>query len=488
VSQFEGLTGGGLGRIIVLIIQMFVGTDMPGCSGRIRALDTSDKGAEMNARRFLTCAWLTSTFGMALTLVAAPLALAAPGDLDPSFDGDGKVITDSGHNNDSGNAMALDDLGHIIVAGNSYSPNTGRSSFALVRYNSNGSLDTTFDGDGKVQTDIGDSSGAQAVALDSVGRIVAVGWSHGDLAVARYRSDGSLDTAFNSDGKVTISFGATSAPCQGLALDSGGRMVVAGFGAGDFTVTRLLADGTLDTTFGADGLVTTDFGGRDDRGYAVALDQTGRIVVVGFASDIFGPPYDLAVARYNADGSLDTTFSDDGKTRESFGVYGSAYDVAIDRDGRIVVAGYGGPYANEDFALARYRPDGSLDTTFDGDGKVTTDFGGFNDEGKAVELDGAGRILVAGQTYAYADDEGSWGTDFAVVRYNPDGSLDTSYGENGKVTTNLGGVYYDEVRAAGLDVFGRLVAVGTTDTRASGYDFAVVRYLGDRTYLPLALR
>ena len=146
----------------------------------------------------------------------------------------------------------------------------------------------------------------------------------------------------------------------------------------DFALARYNADGSLDTTFDADGKVTTDFvgGERDDAAMAVAVQADGKIVVAGYTTA--PATLDFALARYNADGSLDTTFDGDGKAhhRPSASVATTVPTAsAVQADGKIVVAGYLDPAGGDhDFALARYNADGSLDTTFDADGKLTTDF------------------------------------------------------------------------------------------------------------------
>jgi uncharacterized delta-60 repeat protein len=214
----------------------------------------------------------------------------------------------------------------------------------------------------------------------------------------------------------------------------------------------------LDTTFDSDGKVTTDFGAAEDAS-AVAIQPDGRIVAAGESQGGFGR--DFALARYNVDGSLDTSFDSDGKVTTDFGVLDAASDVAIQPDGRIVAAGNSGGFGfSRDFALARYNRDGSLDTSFDSDGKVTTDFGG-SEVATAVAVHPDGRCVAAG-----GSDE-----DFALAGYKVDGSLDTSFDSDGKVTTDFGGFEFASDVAIQPD--GRIVAAGN-----SGGDFALARYLG----------
>ncbi|MCI0529632.1 MAG: hypothetical protein L0Y56_19490, partial [Nitrospira sp.] len=197
------------------------------------------------------------------------------------------------------------------------------------------------------------------------------------------------------------------------------------------------APGDLDPTFGTGGKAITDFGGSDQAS-AIALQANGKIVVAG-SSEIDGF-LDFALARYNTDGSLDTSFGTAGKVTTDFGgSNGGAFAVALQQDGRIVAAGrtfifFG---LTSDFALARYNTDGSLDTSFGTAGKVTTDFGGNNDGVFAVALQADGKIVAVGSSQI-----GIMNSDFALARYNPDGSLDSSFGSGGMVTTDFGGDEY----------------------------------------------
>ena len=180
---------------------------------------------------------------------------------------------------------------------------------------------------------------------------------------------------------------------------------------------------------------------------------------------------DFALARYNADGTLDTSFSGDGRQTTDFGGFDPATGVALQGDGKIVaVGGAGGDeFVADDFALARYNPDGSLDTSFSGDGKQTTDFGG-SDQANGVVLQGDGKIVAVGHSVAVA------GADFALARYNPNGSLDTSFSGDGRQTTDFGG--FDLANGVALQGDGKIVAVGVGRGTDRTSDLALARYLG----------
>jgi uncharacterized delta-60 repeat protein/uncharacterized repeat protein (TIGR01451 family) len=370
---------------------------------------------------------LTLVGTLVLVIAIASPAAAPPGDLDTTFDSDGLVTTDFAGSIDEAFAVAIQGDGKIVAAG-FVVVSDGTNDFALARYNADGSLDTTFDGDGKVTTDFaGSSDQAFAVAIQGDGKIVAAGFAHvsgtNDFAVARYNAAGSLDTTFSGDGKVTTDFAGGHDLALDVALQGDGKIVAGGgafvSGAEDFALARYNAAGSLDTTFDGDGKVTTDLAGGTDEADAVAIQGDGKIVAAGlaFVSGTFD--FDFAVARYNADGSLDTTFDGDGKvTTDLAGSIDEAFAVAIQGDGKIVVAGRAVVSGTDDFALARYNSDGSLDTTFDTDGKVTTDFASSNEQAHGVALQGDGKIVAAG--YAFV----SGANDFALARYQSKGTAD----------------------------------------------------------------
>ena len=352
-------------------------------------------------------------------------------------------------------------------------------------------LDSTFGDDGKVITDLGGFESANAVAVQKDGKIVAAGSSFigggFDFAVARYNTDGGLDVTFNPTGSVpgtvTTGFGLLSTDiANAVAIQKDGKIVVVGFstveGTADFAIARYNTDGSLDASFGTGGLVTTDFGGTD-AGNAVAIQKNGKIVVAGISN--IGGDFGFAVARYNRDGSLDVTFNPTGSlpgtVTTDFGGEDRGESVDIQKDGKIVVAGRSDIGVNEDFAVARYNPDGSLDLTFNPTGSlpgtVRTNFGTNSDQGKAVAIQKNGKIVVAGKS--------GLDPDFAVARYNTDGSLDVTFNPTGSlpgtVTTDFGGA--DEGNAVAIQKDGKIVVAGRSDAVGDIDDFAVARYRTD---------
>jgi uncharacterized delta-60 repeat protein len=392
---------------------------------------------------------------------SAGVAGAAPGDLDPSFDGDGKTTFGYG-GSDAARAVVVQPDGKIVLVG------TGDANvdFVITRLNRDGSFDTSFDGDGTVGIDFGGGDYAQAVALAPDGRIVVAGYTSGTFAtaVARLNTDGSLDATFDpggADGSGKKTFSKDRANAVLVAPD--GKIVLAGSGGPnfDFVITRLDPDGALDTSFDGDGTLSIEFGDKE-AARGAALQPDGKIVVAGQT----GNNIDVAVARANPDGSLDDTFDATGEKMFGYGGDDGAAAVALQPDGRIVVAGFGGPDTR--LAVTRLNPDGSFDPGFDGDGTAAIDFGG-DDAAYAVALAPNGKIVVAGVGM------GGLGVGaFAIARLQRGGALDTTFSFDGKTTVDYGGADYASAVALAPD--GKIVVAGHTSVND---DVAVARLQGD---------
>jgi uncharacterized delta-60 repeat protein len=293
----------------------------------------------------------------------------ADGSLDQAFGTNGSVETTFGDQTAAGSAIMVQADGKIIVVGVSGAgPYSELNDFALARYNSDGSLDQTFGTGGKVKTHfsgVGNTgSSATSVALQPDGKLVVGGYykkndrTPHQFALARYNSNGTLDSAFGRSGEVMTRLGLGDAYSFGIALQSNGRIVLAGYSATtldhDFSLVGYTANGTLDSTFGNGGSVTTDFSGAtDDIAYAMMMQSDGKLVVAGRTGDY--PQNDFAVARYSSDGQLDQTFGVGGKVVSDFSSIDQAYGVAIDSNGKILLAGVAfANGANFDFTVARY--------------------------------------------------------------------------------------------------------------------------------------
>jgi uncharacterized delta-60 repeat protein len=429
--------------------------------------------------------------------VATGVAAAAPGDLDSSFGTGapaGTVVT-SIPAFAGANALAVQSDGKLVVAGEVGS--TSGPDFAVARYEANGSPDVSF-GTGEVpgvaKTPVGPfgtSDAASGLAIQPDGKLVAAGAAGSDFAVVRYDPSGALDSSFGSGGKVTTDFGGAADGAKAVALQADGKIVAAGGNGADFAVARYNADGAPDASFGTAGKVTTDFAGSLDRAWAIVVQADGKLVVGGNA---IGPAgQDFALVRYNAGGSLDSSFGIGGKVLTDFaGGTDGIRGLAIQSDGRLVAGGLAFSGASFEHAYARFNTDGSLDTSFAGSGrKLVTGRGGWV-LGVAVQPDGkivgAGfgdgdfdleRLDPNGDAELAAADFGGFGQATAVaIRSNgtavaaggsarrialaafaPDFAPDPTFGTAGKVTTTIAG----EARAVALAIQpdGKLISAGS---------------------------
>ena len=424
-------------------------------------------------------------FASFLGLGSLGASYAAPGDLDAGFGTAGRVMTyfNFAHPRD----IVVQPDGKIIAVGRDSGIN---NPIVLVRYNPDGSLDGSFGVGGKVATIVGQFNEAAGVALLPDGRIVIAGEACAfgplcDFVAARYLTDGSLDTSFDGDGKVTIDFGNDDSG-NDVAIQSDGKIFIAGRsgipGARNyaFAVARLNVNGSLDTSFDGDGRKITSLGGYSDFGAsAVAIQSDGRIVVAGDRG--IGPGYsptDFALVRYDPDGSLDTTFSDDGIVTTSLNSYGENFtNVAVQPDGKIVGVGHTPNYA----AVIRYESDGDLDSTFDGDGVALTDVGPY-DFFSAVAVQPDGKVLAGG-----------FNREHVLVRYSATGALDTSFGGDGIVTTGFDnngypeGLPYGGISSIAIQADGQIVTAGGWGLDGEFSVFALSRYLGDAA-VPVSTR
>ena len=335
-----------------------------------------------------------------------------------------------------GKAIAL---GYIV---NDSSTTVADTRWALARYNADGTLDTSFDADGKQTYDLRDYANLNHAATQSDGKILVTGdqatnpvW-YGDTAVLRLNVDGSVDTSFGTSGLVTLSFGTDSAGYRVLPLPNDKILVVCGIGAGvngNLGLVRLNSNGALDTSFDTDGIVTTSLGASYARFGLDAQQQTDqKIVVLASAYNALTSGTDAFLLRYNADGSLDASFDSDGK----LAVNGMApKQITLQPDGRILLTGS----FQGNFAVARYNSDGGVDATFGTAGRLITDFGTSGDTAYTLAIDAVGKMVVAGSSNG----------NFALARYNSDGSLDTSF--VGQPQSTLGGYVLLDSRATLAD-------------------------------------
>jgi uncharacterized delta-60 repeat protein len=397
--------------------------------------------------------------------------IAEPSGLDPTFGSGGRVSTPVGGG--QAQAVVIQPGDEIVTAG--WRTAGAGTDFALTRHDSSGNLDRRFGTNGIVTTNLGgasDQANGAALLPDggivAVGRTDAAGVQNTDFGVVRYLPDGKPNNGFGSGGVVKTDFFGKGDAANAVAVQPDGKIVVAGFATsasgidGDFALARYNADGTLDTSFGTGGIVTTDLGTQSDDARSLAIQPDGDIVVAGTAGE------DVGLARYTSSGKLDTTFGHGGTTVTDFRSDDSASGVALTANGEILIAGYTlGASNTRDFLLARYRADGGLDATFGDHGKVTTDVGGGDDFAENLAVDGAGRIVLVGRATSATI------LDVALVRYHSDGTLDASFDGDGILTADFHGAG-DFGQDLALDSAGRILAAGYT---ANGADtqFALMR-------------
>ena len=411
---------------------------------------------------------------MTSLLLSAPPAFAAGGGLDPSFSGNGLQLTDFAADYDGALDLAIQDDGKIVAVG--YAGVGGSVEFGVARFRRGGALDTTFSGDGKRMVDLGSgSSQANAVIIQDDGKIVVAGYAETatgrDFALARLRPGGGLDPTFSGDGKKTTDLGSDLEEIYGVGVRLDGKIVVAGYTFGtdsDLALARYRPNGALDTTFSGDGRRVIDLGG-DEAIWAMTLLPNGKVLGVGEA---FGDAdKDFLLARFRAGGALDGTFSGDGRTLTDFGGTEQANAIAIGPDGKIVLAGTANLGADDEFAVARYGPSGGLDETFSGDGKRIPPLSLAGDQAHGVVVQPDGKIVVAGYAWNGSDD------DYVVVRLRPGGGFDPTFRDEDDGIAYIGfGFGHDDGFALARQPDGRLVVAGYADNGVND-DFGLVRLL-----------
>lgn len=430
--------------------------------------------------------WLLLGF-LALAAGSASLAGATAGKLDPTFGTGGKVITDFGRSERASAVLVARD-GKAIVVGTADDGDGNQERLVLARYDTKGRLDPSFGEGGKSVVDLGAFvQEAYDAALQADGKILVAGavWNPGaraDFLLARLNADGALDRSFGTGGIATVDFGSTLDYAYAILLQPDGKVVLVGWrwqprdADRRFALARFNGDGSLDTAFGSGGRVVTQFGAPIQEAYGAALQADGKIVVVGSrysASDAVRG----VVARYTATGALDASFDGDGWAAITDG---GAEDVAVGRDGAILVSGYSGP----DPAVYRYKTRGRLDTHFgladDGIARVTVGQEGVVGTALAVQPDG--EIVVVGGTSASLGD-------VFVFRFNPDGMPDDLFGRIGVARIDLGLHSTDLGDDIAVQKNGKILVAGfTTPSPLSQtpyrFDFALARFQGAVCLVP----
>ncbi len=421
------------------------------------------------------CARTLATAALALAMVigmTATAAQAVPGKLDGSFSVDGR--TTAFPKGAAGFGVAIDARGRILVAG--YTPD-GDADLALARFRPNGSLDPDFGGgDGRVSTDLGGTDYGFDIALASNGRIVVAGErnrpSGSLMAVAVYGPRGMLDTNFSGDGIAYVGFSNELQGANAVAVGANDKIVIGGSTSNGETsrwaLARLRPKGARDRSFGGDGRVAVDLSPSAEQINDLAIVDGGRIIAVGSAESGLSPR--VAIARFLIGGSLDRTFGKRGvKITDVANGADTPYGLTEQEDGKLLVTGHTANGGRSDWSVLRYGVNGRLDETFHGDGIRILGFGPDYELAQASAVQVNARIVVVGRIRRSDDDH------FGIVRLKANGSYDLSFSDDGRVIVDFDGGS-DTARDVALQANGRIVVAGEAFDRGRRR-FAVARLL-----------
>lgn len=391
---------------------------------------------------------------------------------DNTFGTNGKVYTSFGSFSSYCNAMILFPDGKIISVGE----NTNTTQAILIsKHNTDGTLDISFNTTGKKQIDFGSAyEYCNSVLLQSDNKILLAGSSNGNAALARLLPSGDYDTEFSDDGRLTLSFGSGNGSAfHKILQQTDGKIIAIGEAYNtsnfDFAAARFNADGSIDPTFGEGGKTTINFNNYNDFGRNAALQTDGKIIVAGAAKNSNGNS-SIALLRLNTDGSLDGTFGTSGKITLSISGLADDYaeDVILLANGKILLGGY----TAGDFVVLRYNTNGSLDNSFGTNGYTITDFDNFQDKAFTLAVDNSGKIYLGGRGY----ETGNGGLfHFAIAKYTSEGYLDNTFDTDGKMTIVMG-TYQSTIADMQIQADGKLLAGGQSTNIAGGFtEFALLR-------------
>jgi uncharacterized delta-60 repeat protein len=420
-------------------------------------------------------------FTLILIIYTYVAAFSQAGTLDKSFNGSGKKVIGFQYGGGTGDdlcyAVAIQYDGKIVLAGKSNATQNGDFNFVVMRLNTDGSLDQSFNGKGYTFINFSNDDEASAVAIQSDGKIVVAGTanasgSHRKIALVRLLTNGIPDISFgdNFSGKVITDVGA-DAKAATMKLHNG-KIIIAGDiinPGNECLLLRYNSNGSLDPSFGIFGKSITDFG-SGEYPHSIAFQSDDKIVA-GCSEDASWAYSHFLVARFTSNGFADGSFATNGKTITDFGLNDFCNGIAVQSDDKIVAAGF--TYINDfDFALARYNKNGTPDNTFSSNGKLITNINKIkhsDDFAYSVAIQSDEKIVVGGSS----------DYNFALVRYNKNGMLDNSFNGDGKAITDFGD--YAEAYAIKIQSNGKIVAAGAKDVLTGNRNFAIARYHGNNT-------
>lgn len=382
--------------------------------------------------------------------------------IDSSFGKNGIVITELSQNVDALHAMILQPDGKIIASGFS------NSRLTLVRYNTTGLLDSTFGTNGIVRTNFSCGFGSPyKVSLQANGKIILLGMNSSTMLLTRYNTDGTSDSSFGLNGIANISHSIPGSFCSSMKLLADGKIIVTGStGVNGIFVIKYNTNGALDASFGTQGFTNTIM----PAGYTsiavgdLCIDGSGSIFIAANITDMTGGYANFCFFKYHSNGMLNTSFGTNGFVLSGIGGAGmSNYPapIQLQKDGKILLAGT----ANNNFSVARYNTDGTLDKTFNTTGITTTYVGGIYRKCADMLIEPNGKIVLAGHI----------GDDFGSIRFNKDGTLDSLYGTNGIFKFDFGSSY-DYGNAIIRQHDNKFVMGGWSSFFCSNRAFALIRF------------
>jgi uncharacterized delta-60 repeat protein len=368
---------------------------------------------------------MNKLFTLVLLLGAVTLSQAQSGTTDPTFGTDGVVTTAVHSNYNMAETTVVQADGKILVAGSAGTPSTYQ--MAVARYNEDGSLDASFGNDGTLRFPVGSvKSFVMDMAQQPDGKILLAGrtWDNvtGDFALVRLNVDGSFDNTFGIDGIARIETPETEAS-EAMTLLDDGKILMVGYQDDDFAVAKFNTDGSLDTGFGVNGWAVIPFGNIASFADDVAIQNDGKIVIAGFALN-GDNRFQIAAARLNADGSVDNSFGTSGTVLFNVGDWNDFGEgVVIQNDGKILIGGHkwiSNIEQRHDLFVARLNTDGSLDTSYGNNGAATARLVDGANYSNGLVLQADGKPILAGYTILQG------AIDMAMVRFDTAGNLDSN--------------------------------------------------------------
>ncbi len=329
------------------------------------------------------------------------------GVLDKSFGNNGRVIINFGYDLQVADAVVVQEDGKIVITGYSVSGFFDVNyDIPMARLNTDGSLDSSFGNNGKVITDFSDGDNASSVCLQEDGKIIVGGYYNKvDFLLIRYNTNGSLDSSFGNKGKVIKMFSEISSIAS-VAIQPDGKIVAGGLTDArnsKFEIGRYNSNGTPDSAFGINGFVTTDYGANSDQIFKIIIQPDKKIIAVGGTGLNFDTKHEyIAVARYKSNGDLDSTFGINGKSTLQYpNERATGYNAVLQSDDKLIVTGPLTSNIDVDYLLVRLKTDGSIDSSFGTNGSVITDFSELYDVPWGIGIRSDNIIVAAGSSQLY---------------------------------------------------------------------------------------